>query len=446
MKKNIKRICGFAFLIGIAAGILIVMTREKNEMSDEGYIGRSSIIVEDGRMSPEVLLAFGRMSDPQVSPDGEHILYGVSYNSVEKNRSVRNLFICNLDGSDPQQLTTSGKSISNARWSNDGKKIAFILGGQIWVAGIMEKGGEWKLGRIKKVSDVPGGISEFKLSPDQKKVMYVSYVKSHVKAPSDIYPELDKATAYTTDDLLYRHWDHTVMEIPHTYIADFSFSASKVVTSDNSVDILGEDGKLYELPTEPFSGIEQLAWSPDSRFIAYSCRKLVGKKYAFSTNTEIYIYNVKTGETSVIDMKGGYDTDPVWSPDGSRLAWISMARDGYEADKQRLMVAYVDWSEVSGNGKGMPSFRGITDVTESFKYNASGPVWSENSEDIYFAALAEGIQGIFVAEGPSAEAVENLTNAAAKKLAPWKVERLTADDLWYDFGSPFHVAEAYIVI
>ena len=443
MKKSVKRICGFAFLIGIAAGILIVMTREKTELSSDGYIGKSDIVIKDNKMSPEVLLAFGRMSDPQVSPDGRHILYGVSYNSVEENRSVRNLFICNLDGSDPQQLTTSGKSIGNARWSNDGQKIAFTVGGQIWVAKISGKGGSWKLGAMKKVSDVPGGISEFKLSPDQKKVMYISYVKSGVKAPSDIYPELDKATAYTTDDLLYRHWDHTVMEIPHTYVADFSFSGKKTVTAESSTDILGEEGSLYELPTEPFGGLEQLSWSPDSRFIAYSCRKLIGKKYAFSTNTEIYIYNIKTGETSVIDMKGGYDTDPVWSPDGSKLAWISMARDGYEADKQRLMVAYADWSDVSGNGKGMPSFWGITDVTGSFKYNASGLVWSEDSKEIYFAALAEGIQGIFVAEGPSTEAAEDIRKAAAaKKLAPWKVERLTADDLWYDFGSPFHVAES----
>ncbi len=443
MKKNVKRICGFAFLIGIAAGILIVMTREKTELDSEGYIGRSDMVIEEGRMSPEVLLAFGRMSDPQVSPDGRHILYGVSYTSVEDNRSVRNLFICNIDGSDPQQLTTSGKSIGNARWSNDGKKIAFTTGGQIWVARIEEKGGAWKLTRLKKVSDVEAGVSEFKLSPDQKKVMYVSTVKSHVKAPADIYPELDKATAYTTDDLLYRHWDHTVMEIPHTYVADFSFSGNKTVTTAGSVDILGEEGALYELPTEPFSGIEQLAWSPDSRFIAYSCRKAVGKKYAFSTNTEIYIYNIKTGETSVIDMKGGYDTDPVWSPDGSKLAWVSMARDGYEADKQRLMVAYADWSGVSDNGKGMPSFWGITDVTGSFKYNVSGPAWSEDSKDIYFAALAEGIQGIFVAEGPSAEAVGTVIKTQGRsKLAPWKIDRLTADDLWYDFGSPFHVTEA----
>ena len=424
--KTSGKIVSFAALALISIGILIFMKNGKNDLSSEGYVGKSTITVDDGKMSPEVLLAFGRLSDPQVSPDGEHILYAVSYTSVADNKSVRNLWICNIDGSDPQQITTSGKSLNNARWSEDGKKIAFTMGGQIWTARISEKGGNWKIGGLRQVSDIPGGIGEFKLSPDQKKVMYISYVKSGVKSPADIYPELDKATAYTTDDLLYRHWDHTVMEIPHTYVADFSFSGSKNITVENSVDVLGEDGALYELPTEPFSGLEQLDWSPDSRFIAYSCRKLTGKKYAFSTNTEIYLYNIKTGETSVIDMKGGYDTDPVWSPDGSKIAWISMARDGYEADKQRLMVASVDWAGVSKNGKGLPSVSEIQDITETFRYNVSGPSWAAGSDAVYFASLAEGIQGMF---------------AAKEKNGTWEIERLTGDDLWYDFGSPFHVVD-----
>ena len=435
--KTWGKIASFAALALIGIGVLFFMKKNRNEFSSEGYVGRSGITVEDGRMSPEVLLAFGRLSDPQVSPDGQHILYGVSYTSVEDNKSVRNLWICNLDGSDARQITTSGKSINNARWSEDGKKIAFMMGGQIWTARIGEKDGQWKVDGLKQVSDVPAGVGEFKLSPDQKKVMYISYVKSHVKSPSDLYPELEKATAYTTDDLLYRHWDHTVMEIPHTYVADFSWGGNKKITPESSTDILGEEGALYELPTEPFSGLEQLAWSPDGKFIAYSCRKLVGKKYAFSTNTEIYLYNVKSGETSVVDMKGGYDTDPAWSPDGSKLAWISMARDGYEADKQRLMVASVDWSAVSKNGKGTPSVSGITDVTEAFKYNAAGLVWSADSKEIYFNSLTEGLQAMYTAKSPES----NIPEGAKGKPAPWQIERLTGDDQWYDFGSPFHVVD-----
>ncbi len=415
--KTTGKIISFAALAAIAIGILMFMKKEKIELSSDGYIGRSGIVIEDGKMGPEALLAFGRLSDPQVSPDGRYILYGVSYTSVEENRSVRNLFVCNLDGSDNQQITTSGKSISNARWSNDGKKIIFLMGGQIWTADIRNKGGRWEIYDPMQISDVANGVGEFKLSPDQKKVMYISYVKSAVKSPSDCYSDLDKATAYTTDDLMYRHWDHTVMEIPHTFVADLDLAMNSI---SEGTDLLAGENGLYELPTEPFGGLEQLSWSPDSRYIAYSCRKLEGKKYAFSTNTEIYIYNVETAQTEMIEMGGGYDTDPVWSPDGSRLCWISMERDGYEADKQRLIIA-----DLNMEGQ-MPEVKKIQDITVDFKYNVASPVWAGDSKSIWFASLAEGIQGIF---------------RAYEEAESWEIERITGEDMWYDFGSPFHVAE-----
>lgn len=416
--RNAKITVSTLMLTAIAIGIILFMKNGKETLSSEGYIGRSGIVIEDGKMGPEALLAFGRLSDPQVSPDGQHIMYGVSYTSVEDNRTCRNLFICRLDGTDNQQITESGKSLSNARWSNDGKNILFLMGGQMWKADIrIGKNGKWNFRNPQQISDVPGGIVEFKLSPDGKKVMYISCIKSAVKSPSDCYEDLDKATAYETDDLMYRHWDHTVMEIPHTFVADINLSKGTV---SEGTDILSGEKELYELPTEPFGGLEQLSWSPDSRYIAYSCRKLAGKKYAFSTNTEIYIYNIETGQTEVIDMKGGYDTDPVWSPDGSRLCWISMERDGYEADKQRLVVADVDWS-----GK-MPSFSGIVDVTVDFKYNAAAPAWKADSKGIYFTALAEGLQGIFL---------------ASEEAESWEITRLTGENQWYDFSSPFHVTE-----
>ena len=414
IKTIIKIGCAAAVIAVASLSISSIMANKKTVLTKEGHIAKSEIVIENGVMTPEALLAFGRMSDPQVSPDGKHILYGVSYTSTAENRSVRSLYICNLDGSDNQIITEFGKSINNARWSNDGKHIAFLAGGQMYTARITHGKNGWSLKGIKKISDVPSGIGEFKLSPDQKKVMYISYVKSNVKSPSDCYEDLDKATAYTTDDLMYRHWDHTVMEIPHTFVADFSFTGEL----GKGTDILAGEKELYELPTEPFGGLEQLAWSPDSKFIAYSCRKLVGKKYAFSTNTEIYIHNVETGATDVIDMKGGYDTDPVWSPDGSKICWISMERDGYEADKQRLMVA-----DISISNDGTPVVADIRDLTADFKYNVSGPVWSADSKSIYFASLAEGLQGIF------------------KAGAEGGIERLTGDDMWYDFGSPFHITE-----
>ena len=431
--KSIRVILTVLILAALAAGILIFMKNVDTEMKpvidSEGFIGKSEIVIKDGHMTPEALLAFGRLSDPQVSPDGKHILYGVSYTSVEENRSVRNLYICNLDGSDNQLLTKSGKSIANARWSADGKQIVFLMGGQIYAMPVSLADGKWSHGEAVKVSEVPAGVGEFKLSPDQKKIMYISYVKSHVDKPIDRYEDLDKATAYVSDDLMYRHWDHTVLEIPHTFIADFSFDAAeKSITPENSVDILAGESELYELPTEPFGGLEQLSWSPDGRFIAYSCRKLVGKKYAFSTNTDIYIYNVKTGECARVECSAnGYDTDPVWRPDGKYIAWVSMERDGYEADKQSVVVAWVDYRTVNENGSGVPDVI-YPDKSPSFEYNVSAPVWSDDSQDIYLSSLVEGLQSIWVWHyGPNG--VETY------------MERITGEDMWYDFGSPFYVKD-----
>ena len=421
--KIIRTLARLLVLAGIAVGIIMIMGKSKNTFTSEGYFGQNDIVIEDGKMTPEALLALGRLSDPQVSPDGENILYGVSYTSTKNNRSCRNIFICKKDGSDRQQLTESGKSISNARWIKKGKGLAFIMGGQIWTANIKEKNGIWSVSGLHQISNVPAGISEFKLSPDQKKLIYVSTVKSSVKTPADCYEDLDKAEAFTTDDLMYRHWDHTVMELPHSFIADFSPKAQLSITPETSTDILAGEPETYELPAEPFSGIEQLDWSPDGKYIAYSCRKLTGKKYAFSTNTEIYIYNVENAKATKISTAGGYDTDPVWSPDGSKICWVSMERDGYEADKQRLIVADLNWRAMDGND--CPAAENITDVTADFKYNVGGPSWDENSNEIYFASLAEGLEGIFRAVGPE-----------------WKIERLTEDNLWYDFGSPFYVSKA----
>ena len=398
-----------------------------HKMKDSAkYIGPSDIRIEDGRMTPEVLLSLGRLSDPQLSPDGKTILYGVSYQSIPENRAVRNLFLCNTDGSGKAQLTRSGKSISNARFSPDGTHIYYLQGGQIYKAQLLGR----KLGKAVRVSSVEGGISEFALSPDGSQVLFVSTVHSAVERPSDTDPALDKAKAYATEDLMYRHWDHWVEEIPHTYIAPVS---GKDITREGALDILGGDDVKFELPTEPFGGIEQLCWSPDGRYVAYSCRKLTGIEYAFSTDTEIYIYCPLTGETTVIPMGGGYDTDPVWSPDGKHIAWLSMARNGYEADKVRLMVADLEYDEADEGQAANPAATNIRELTAGFKYNAGGPVWASDSENIYFSAEAEGIQRIYKAYVPD--------GAATCPVGELRIEALTGEDLWYDFNSPFGVLE-----
>jgi dipeptidyl aminopeptidase/acylaminoacyl peptidase len=409
------------FKAALAAAVCLTMVNcstQKNENASADYIGPSDIKAENGLMSPEVMLNLGRLSDPQLSPDGAWILYGVSYTSIEQNRMCRNLFLTPVskasDGSlafgEKVQLTKEGSSVSNARWSNDGKSIYYIQKGQVWKAAFDGS----SLSGAKKITDWPAGISEFRLSPDESMILFTSTVPGIVKTPKDFDPKLDKAQAYVTEDLMYRHWDHWTTERPQAYFAKLD----TMVDSTKAINVLGDDAGKYELPIEPFSGIEQLCWSPDGSKIAYSCKKVAtGKEYAFSTDTEIYLFDVASGKTAVIPMGGGYDTDPVWSPDGSKIAWLSMARNGYEADKVRLFVADVaDGLNVSG----------IKELTSDFKYNAASPTWSSDSKSLYFCALAEGLQAIYkvaVADSPASEATA--------------LVRITPENAWYDFGGVF---------
>lgn len=425
---------GKAALVAAALITMMSCAQKSGTEADKGYIGPSDIKVEDGRMTPEVLLSLGRLSDPQLSPDGRWVLYGVSYTSIEENRSCRNLFLGevtrNEDGSlsfgDKIQLTADGKSINNARWSLDGKSIYYLQGGQLYNAAVTIADGKASLSARKQLSKVEAGIGEFTLSPDQSQVLYTSTIPGVVKTPKDFDKKLDKAQAYVTEDLMYRHWDHWTTERPQTYVAPLGGE----ITEGNSMNILAEDAGKYELPLEPLSGIEQLCWSPDGRYVAYSCKKVeTGREYAFSTDTEIYIYCILTGETVQIPMAGGYDTDPVWSPDGKQIAWLSMERDGYEADKVRLMVADLADTEKSSEGQSaIPHINGIRNLTADFKYNAGGIVWADDSKSIYFNSLIEGLQAIC-----------NVTVADAG------IKRITPDDAWYDFNSPFAIVDSTLL-
>ena len=435
--------------LALAAATLMIMGCSQKKAEEKGaFIGPSDIQVENGIMTPETLLSFGRLSDPQLSPDGKWILYGVSYTSIKDNRSCRNLFLQEViqgeDGSlsfgEKVQLTKEGKSVSNARWSNDGKSIYYLQGGQVWKAPVVfpENGNAAGLKDAVQVTDYPSGIGEFALDPDQDQILFTSTIPGSVKTPKDFDPELDKAQAYVTEDLMYRHWDHWTTEKPQAYVAPIPFGKDQI-----ALNVLGDDAGKYELPIEPFSGIEQLCWSPDGQMVAYSCKKVdSGREYAFSTDTEIYIYKIITGETVRIPMDGGYDTDPVWSPDGKHIAWISMARNGYEADKTRLMVA--DLAEVSGDTDGqsaIPAILGVRELTYDFKYNAESPVWSDDSKLIYFAALTEGLKAVYKVD---AQAGAYSEDGARLDILPVPV-RITPEDAWYDFNSPFAVVDGTLL-
>lgn len=343
--------------------------------TQETLIGRSDLKISDGRLTPEALWAFGRIGGASVSPDGGKILYSVAYYSVAENKSNRELFVMNADGSDNRQLTRTSVSENNAVWIQGGSKIAFLSseGGssQIWE---MNADGTGR----RQLSHYEGNIEGFSFSPDEKRVLFIAQVKT-VPSTQDKYPDLDKATGRIVTDLMYKHWDEWVTSAPHPFIAEFDGDAIS-----NPLDIM--QGEPYESPMKPFGGIEQLAWSTNSDKVAYTSRKKVGKDYALSTNSDIYIYDINTKETTnLTEGMMGYDTNPQYSPDGKHIAWLSMERDGYESDQNRLMVMNLETGEKRF-------------VSKDFDSSVNEFCWGPDSNTLYFTGVWHGEIQIYSAD------------------------------------------------
>jgi dipeptidyl aminopeptidase/acylaminoacyl peptidase len=329
-------------------------------------IGKSNIKLSSKMMTPEALWAMGRIGGCEASADGKQIVYQVGYYSVKANKSQQKIAIMNADGTGNSTLTKGSKSESDPTWING--KIAFLSGGQLWT---MNADGSDRQQISKSAKDIEG----FKFSPDGSKVILLHSIDFHeviMKNPDD----LPKATGRRVTDLMYRHWDHYVESIQHPFVAEVETVNGKWSIADGK-DIL--EGEPYECPMEPFGGIEQMAWSPDSKRIAYTCRKKTGLEYSISTDSDIYLYDLGTRTTKNLckpegyvapkndptrtlaiqpvnapeNLKNnvGYDQNPQFSPDGKYIAWLSMERDGYEADLNRLCICnlatgekrYLNW-------------------------------------------------------------------------------------------------------
>ena len=340
-------------------------------------------ISKGDRMTPETLWAMGRIGGAAASPDGKTIAYQVGYYSVKENKSHQMLYTVSADSKRQQTLTTTAASETDATWINGGKRIAFLSKGQLWT---MNADGSDRRQLTKSDIDIEG----FKFSPDEKKVILIKslpYHESIKKNPDD----LPLATGRVVTDLNYRHWDHYVETVAHPFVANVAADGI-----DSGKDII--EGEPYECPMAPFGGVEQLAWSPDSKTIAYTCRKKTGVDYATSTDSDIFLYDVATGSTKNLckpegykapevdyttslkhqavnnqadDVNVGYDTNPQFSPDGKYVAWQSMKHDGYESDRNRLCV----YNLATGEKKY---------VAEKFDSNVDAFCWAADSKTLYF--------------------------------------------------------------
>ncbi|NOR76074.1 MAG: prolyl oligopeptidase family serine peptidase, partial [Draconibacterium sp.] len=379
--------------------VLFSCTQQESSIltSIKNYVPETPELSSD-IMTPEVLWSFGRLGGAQVSPDGETVLYGVTYYNIEENKSYRDIYTIPVLGGDATNITNSATKEFSAIWRPDGDKIGYLSGKsgsvQLWE---MNTDGS----NSKQISKIDGGISGFQYSPDQSKVFYLKSVKLDDDV-HDLFPDLPKTDARLETDLMYRHWD-TWHDYTYNHIFIADYLEGKV---GKGIDIL--EGEKFDSPMKPFGGAEQIVWSPDGKTLAYTCKKKVGKEYSVSTNSEIYLYNIETGKTiNFTSGMMGYDQNPVFSPDGKQLAWESMERDGYEADKNRLFVADLETGEKR-------------DYSAKFDQNVGGLNWSADGTSIYFISNRHATEEIYrldLADGSIARITNGIHNYQSVVLA-----------------------------
>lgn len=377
--KNKNSILAIALLMGYTASAQRVPERliDKSLITD-----KINETLAQRPMSPELLWQLGRVSAEGMTSDGKTLIYGVSNYSFESNKSEKNLHLLDIATGKTSQFTQDegGESVLKVEDNGD---VIYAFKGQLWrknVAG----------GDAVQLTDVEGGLQNVKFSPNGKHILFSKPVLLKNYHSANKYTDLPKSNILIYDDLDYRHWDtFNDGHFNHPFVA--SYNDGKV---GEPIDIL--EGEPYYSPQMPFGGAEDYTWSPDSRSVLYVCKKKFGKEYATSTNTDIYRYDLATGETSnLTEGRMGYDTNPVFSPQGNRLTWLSMKTEGYEADKNDIIVmdpATGQQVNLTGHWDG---------TVYSFR-------WSKDQRKIYFVAPTRGTVQLFAIQVPANLQVRSL--------------------------------------
>ncbi len=334
------------------------------ESTEKQPIQKPQIELTSDKFTPEALWAMGRIGSVQVDVETGWIAYTVSYYSVAENRSTTWIRI----GAESEKgLEVFDEFVgSEPAWFGNSGCLAYL------------KGGKLHLRRDKEDVVVEGteDVEGFLLSPMRDQVVLIKQVKT-VPATVDKYPDLPLASGRVVDDLMYKHWDEWTETAPQPFVCPLSVTyygegeRIKSAKVGEGVNIL--DGTAFESPMKPFGGVEQLAWNPNNEEIAYTCRKKTGLEYAISTNSDIYVYNIRTRtHTNLTEGMMGYDINPSYSPNGKYIAWQSMERDGYESDENRLFIMDLASGEKTYLSKGID-----TDVDTYF--------WADDANIIYSA-------------------------------------------------------------
>ena len=281
---------------------------------------------QKSNLTPEMLWKLGRVAGTGIAKDGRHYLYSVAYPDMDANKIGHENYIVDIKG---------GVSLN-----------------------------------IKSTDDV---ASDKNVSPDGKYILYDKEAGLVKVKGGDVYPNLPKSNAYIIDNLNYRHWDKwNEGKFNHVFIAPANNPTA-------GKDIM--PGETYDSPQKPFGGDEDYVWSPDSKNVVYVSKKKFGKDYALSTNTDLYQYNVETRATTDLTAgMNGYDLNPSYNKQGV-LAWLSQRRDGYESDKQDLII-------MTGGSK--------TNLTKDRDdLFVEGFRWSNDGNSIFFWAPQKSEEHLF---------------------------------------------------
>ena len=391
---------------------LLATSCQTKEETTKTPITKPEITIEGGRLTPEALWAMGRINSVLPHKTNGTIAYTISYYSVEENRSTSWIRLAKEEGN---QLITEQEWVGYepAWWENS---LAYLNGGKLYLKDDKAIRREAK-GKGICLEGFDHDIEGFLLSPKGDKIILIAQVKT-VASTEDKHPDLPLASGRVVDDLMYKHWDEWTETAPHPFVADLKHEGKSLVVS-NIIDIL--EGTPYESPMKPFGGIEQLAWSPDSKQIAYTCRKKSGLDYAISTNSDIYLYDIATGtHTNLTENNKGYDTNPSYSPDGQYIAWQSMERDGYESDENRLMVCHIATGEQTFLSKGLNT-------------NVDSYYWKDNNT-LVFSAVWHGTSMLYSIN------IEELKSIKGKEFEG-NFECLTSGQ--YDYVPAANVGDTY---
>jgi dipeptidyl aminopeptidase/acylaminoacyl peptidase len=343
------------------------------------------------RFTIQELLKVRRVGDPQVSPDGKHVAFTIGDVNFDANRVVTQIYVMPLaTGAEIKRLTSGDSSASGPRWSPDGKKIAYVTGGQIWV---MDDDGEDK----EQVTKISTGASGPVWSPDGKWIAFTSEVYPDCKN-EDCNREKEEAAsktkvkAHITDRLLYRHWvEWRDVKRTHVFIVGSKGGEPRDLTPGD-----------FDAPPYAVAGDIDYSFSPDSRELAYL--RNPDKVEAISTNSDVYTVPTAGGAAKNITARNrGYEDGPVYTKDGQQILYRSQATAGFEADRWRLM----SYNRATGVS---------SELLRGFDLNVEDFVLSPDRGTIYLLAGERGLHTIYKVSSTGGAAQRIVNNVFATNL------------------------------